>query len=474
MKYATNILFVYLMLPFFSRSQTGADCATAIPLTLDGVCRTYSTSSSTSTTVACTNNTAASPITFFSFTTNSIAEKVLIDITSPTSEPCEVLLYTSGCGTMYSSGTMCFDDGKGLWSFAHNFSIQANTTYKLRVKTTSGGNITICAKYDTPANDDCAGAISMGSTPISDNNACHSPGPGISPASLVCASTLENTAFYQFYVASDGYCLVNISNINCDNGNSNNSNGFQVGFFKGSCSALEHLGCDSNSNVGSNSFLQFTTPVLTAGTKVLIAVDGNAGSNCSYNISGVNILGVLSSNLENFTGWKTSLSNILKWTTLNETAGYYLIERSENGHNFYPIGKVDSKIRGHSKTEYNYEDHQPGQKLFYRLKHIDITGRISESHVIRIDRNDLPKLSIIVVNPVVNNRLEMIIKRAGSTQFVYTVTSASGQNFLKGIINCSNGITRFEKEIYSLPAGKYFITLINKEEQISQSFLKMH
>src|SRR6185369_15681054 len=107
-----------------------------------------------------------------SFTTNSTPDKVLIDITAPTAQPCEVMLYPSNCSFKYTSGGMCFADGKGLWSFAYNFSIQPNTTYTLRVKTTSAGNITMCAKNYTPPNDNCTGAMSISTTPVADNNAC--------------------------------------------------------------------------------------------------------------------------------------------------------------------------------------------------------------------------------------------------------------------------------------------------------------
>src|SRR5258705_9051225 len=128
-------------------AQTGVDCSNAIPLTMDGVSRNYATSSATGTAITCTGYTGSSPVTYFSFTTNSTPDKVLIDITAPTAQPCEVLLYTNSCATMYSSGCMCFDDGIGLWSFGHAFAIQANTTYKLRIITTTAVNIAISAKY---------------------------------------------------------------------------------------------------------------------------------------------------------------------------------------------------------------------------------------------------------------------------------------------------------------------------------------
>jgi hypothetical protein len=470
MKCAGIILPACLLLPIFFWAQTGADCANTIPLTMDGICRSYSTSSTIDTAVFC--GSGSSPVTYFSFTTNSTPDKVLIDITAPTAEPCEVMLYPSGCGFKYTSGGMCFNDGKGLWSFKYNFAIQPNTTYVLRVKTTSAGNITMCAKYNTPPNDDCAGALSIGTTPISDNNACETPGPGVT-ASQLCAATLENTAWYQFYVASNGNCVINIGSINCDNGVSNNSNGFQVGFFEGSCSSLSSIGCDSNSNIASNSFLQFTTPVLTAGTKVFIAIDGNAGSRCSYNISGLNILGVLSASMENFFGWKTDHSNILKWTMLNETDGSYDIERSRNGKDFVSIGRQNSKRSGNVKTDYSFEDHAPFAKSFYRIRQTDISGKGSVSNIIQLNRNDIVKLQLMLNNPV-RDLLVINVDTKTSGKFNYNIINALGQTVTNGSLFCNQGSNQFLKQISAIPQGQYWFVLSNDDEKISKAFIKMN
>lgn len=471
MKYAYLFIFA---LPVFAGAQTGVDCANAIPLTLDGVCRTYPTSSSVGTSVVCTSYTGSSPVTYFSFTTNSTPDKVLIDITAPTGEPCEVLLYSSSCGSMYSSSGMCFDDGKGLWSFADNFTIQANHTYKLRVKTTTTGDITICAKYYTPPNNDCAGATSIGTTEISDNNACNGPGTEISAVALTCGLgfTLENTAFYKFYVASDGFCVVNVSNIQCDNGDGNNSNGFQTLFFKGDCGSLELLGCQSNSNSASSSFLQFTTPSLTAGTKVTVAIDGLQGSNCSYNISGINILNVLSADLESFNGWEKESSNILKWTILHETEGNnYLIERSENGKEFYSIGKL--KSTGTFKASYSFEDQQPLRISYYRIRQQSPSGKVSLSSTIVLKRKNFSGLEINVINPVFDNNLNITIQSSQKGQFNYTISSILGQIFFVGTINCINGPVHLKKDISGLAKGKYFLTLLNSQLRETRSFVKL-
>jgi hypothetical protein len=463
------ILFIFT-LPVFASAQTGVDCATAIPLTLDGVCRNYSTSSAVGSSVVCTSYTGTSPVTYFSFTTNSTPDKVLIDVTAPGGGPCEVALYSSGCSTMYSSGSMCFDDGKGLWSFGYNFPIQANTTYKLRIKTASAGSITLCAKNYTPLNNTCNGATSIGTNLLFDNNACNSPS-SLTP-SLLCAYTLENTAFYQFYVASDGFCVVNISSINCDNGNGNNSNGFQAGFFEGSCSSLNYLGCDSNSNAAANSFLQFTTPSLTAGTKVILAIDGIQGSNCSYNISGINIMNVLSADLESFNGWESGSANLLKWTILHETeGGSYLVERSQNGKDFYPIGRLKSQV-GKSRTSYSFEDRGPMKISYYRIRQEGGDGKISLSPIIVLKRKEILELEVNIINPVINNSLDIMMHAVQKGQLSYAISSISGQTLSTGVVNCVDGTVHLQKDISSFAKGKYFVSVFNNQQRLTRSFVK--
>lgn len=179
MKPATRILFFVLLLPVFLQAQTGADCSTAIPLTMDGVCRNYATSATTDVSLHCVDNTGNAPITYFSFTTNSNPDKILINITGPSNQPVEIVMYPSNCSFAYSSSRMCFNDGNGIWSPSNSFSMSANTTYKLRVRTNAAGTINMCAKYNVPVNDNCAGALSISSTPLLDNNANHTAGPSV-------------------------------------------------------------------------------------------------------------------------------------------------------------------------------------------------------------------------------------------------------------------------------------------------------
>jgi len=449
-------------------AQTGTDCGNAISLIMDGVSRNYATSSASGTSVICTGYTGSTPVTYFSFTTNSTPDKVLIDITAPTAQPCEVLLYTNSCATVYSSGSMCFDDGKGLWSFGHAFAIQPNTTYKLRIKTTTAGNIAISAKYYNPPNNVCGGATDIGPTPITDNNACNSPGSGLNPTDL-CASTLENTAFYKYAVQTDGISIVNINNINCDNGSGNNSNGFQIGFFTGICSSLTPVSCYS----GSGGFVTASTVPLSAGTEVFVAIDGVSGANCQYEISVING-NILAISIADFIGLKKGSSNLLKWTGLKETLGnYYEIQQSDNNREYKTIGRISSIKTSSENTDYEYEDEYPSLVSYYRIKHIDQGGKSYYSKIVQLRRGNNNGVLVELSNPV-RNSINMRLTTTSADYVGITIMNLMGQAVLNDHIKCAKGTNLYTKSLSNLPSGNYYLLLRSDEIQSVTPFIKLN
>jgi hypothetical protein len=471
MNNATAILLGFLLLPFSSFSQ-GTSCGSSIPLTLDGTLRTYSASSTTQGPVVCTNYTASSPVTWFSFSTNGTGACPLISIHALDNQQCEIALYTSCSGNMsnnlQSASGMCFDDGEGLWAPSETFFTTANTTYYLRVKTSTACTISLSAQSHTPSNDDCLGATSISTTAITDNNACHHGGPGVTPVQL-CASTLENTAFYQYYVAATGPTILNISSISCDNGDGNNRNGFQIGFFSGSCGALTPLSCDS----GSGSFVQATTPSLPANTKVFVAVDGFAGSNCQYSISGLNIYGVLAAeDFKNFSAWKTSASNVLKWISTGNSRAFYDVERSADGKEFTRIGRVYKESDQNNQTDYNFEDKDPVPFAYYRIKMIGHEGTIALSQIITLSR-EVRGFEVTMQNPV-RESLNIKIQSDAPGTYRYFILNVYGQTLSDGSLTCPKGVVRLTRDISKLSSGKYFFLIGDSKLESTTAFIKMN
>jgi len=469
MKYTMLILSACLLLPILVLAQ-GSSCSSPYTLTLDGAARTYAASSSTGASVLCTAYTATSPVTWFSFTTNASGQTPLLDITAKDGNWCEIAMYT-GCNMsrdLLTSSSMCFDDGEGLWAPAQNYTVSPNTTYYLRVKTASATEIKVSAQNYTPLNNNCIGATSVDANFIKDNNATHKPSTEVTN-DQICAITIENTAFYQFYVASTGSAVININNIACDNGNLNNNTGFQIGFFTGSCGALVNLSCTS----GNGTFVQGTTPVLSAGTKVFVAIDGQGGSNCQYSIQALNAYGVLAQGFSNFSGWKNNSSNIIKWTSTNDvTADYYEIERSLNNNEFKPLGRIN-RTRSGERSDYSFEDRQPFRNTLYRIRQVSIDGKIALSDIIKIDRNEIKGLAVNIVNPATND-LTAYIESASSGKIQYSVIDMSGHVYIKDMVNCNAGITQIKKLLSHLPVGKYILKIDNSETSISKLFIKLN
>ena len=467
-------LYTILLLcqPIWLLAQTGGSCGSPFSIPLDGVTRTFSTSSSTGASVVCGYATS-SPTTWFSFTTNATATMPLLDIAAADNGNCEIAMYTS-CNvnnSLQTPSSMCFDDGEGLWAPAHNFTLTANTTYYLRIKTTTATQLTITGQNHSPTNNLCSGATPVGSIPINDNNACNRPSSEVTPAQL-CAYTIENTAFYQFYVASTGVAIINISNIACDNGANNNGGGFQIGFFTGTCGALVPLSCTAGA--GTNAFVQATTPSLSAGTKVFVAIDGDAGSNCKYSFNALNAFGVLADNeFKNFSAWKTQSANVLKWISSVNKNVRFVVERSSDGSNFTVIGEVmPANSTGQSIT-CKYQDDAPLSSGFYRVKQISSDGQIAMSNTLRIDRKSEKSSKVKVINPA-RSQLFFHINSDNNETADYTIVSPYGQTFDQGKLTLTKGVNNLSKTIAKLPAGHYVLNVSSKTFSQSVTFIKFN
>lgn len=464
-------LCLVLFTPLFSLSQ-GSSCATAIAITMDGVCRDYTISGSTGDNEICTSS-GITPITYFSVTANSTAQCMILDVTGPDNQPVEVAMYTaSNCnnGSFEPESSICFYDGTGLWAPAETFTITANKKYILRIKTNTTGTIRICGRYYTPPNDDCWGATPMGPLLINDNNACHQPGPGVTPAS-VCAPALQNTAFYYYTVDSTGESYVSLENTACDNNYGSNGSdvGYQFGLYTGNCSFLNSLTC----YVGIAANVQVYTGVLAAGTKVYMAINGIQGSNCTYSVRAMNAM-MLSATLKYFNAWIAPEGNILKWISLRELNNQaFEVQRSVDGANFTTIGTIAGQVNSTIEKKYQFNDWTAPDRCFYRLKEVNTNGKFSYSNIIEVNRSGLPRVKIKFNNPV-SRMLNMTISTSLNSTAEIFIRNMNDQVVFHDKINCNKGSNTYIRDFSFLPTGRYVITASTNEWKEVQNFLKIN
>jgi hypothetical protein len=270
-------------------------------------------------------------------------------------------------------------------------------------------------------------------------------------------------------VENTGVSIVNINNISCDNGASNNSNGFQIGFFTGSCGTLTPISCYT----GSGSFVSATTVSLSAGTEVFVAIDGVAGSNCTYEISVING-NVLASEIKEFTGWQQDKNNMLKWTTMKESPGnIYEVQRSENGRNFVTIGSITAATASSKESVYQFEDKLPGLVSYYRIRNIEVNGQSFFSKVVELRRTRPKGFTVSMVNPV-RNVLNMQILSDENARLQFTLINGMGQIMMNEKLNCIRGVNPFSKSVSALPAGNYHLFISGDKEQTVTTLVKLN
>jgi hypothetical protein len=460
------------VISIFAQGQ-GASCNTPHVLTLDSVSRDFSVSPTSGNAAECSSGFSGSgKITVFSFTTNGSGSCVLVHIaTSAPVQPAEVSLYT-GCGGtgtcqgLQTGSSVCFVDGTGYWAPSQILTLLPNTTYYLRVWTPAAGTITMSAQNYPPPNNLCSGATWISTTATDDNNACEKPSTEVTPIQL-CAFSLENTAFYTYIVESNGTSSVQLNNIECDNLNSSAETGFQIGFFVGTCGSLLKIACAT----GSGGSLSAPTGWLAAGTQVYVAIDGTAGSNCSYTITAFNAT-VLPVTLKYFTAWKRPDANRLTWMTTDEKDfSVFEIEKSTDGVNFIRIGTKAAQGGIETETTYTFDDKEMKPVQFYRLKQFDVKGNYTYSNIIRISRDDMTSAKVIFSNKI-TSLLALRVIDMPSDQLSLRIIDNSGREIKSKNVRLTPGENAVQLNTGSMPSGLYYLILSAENYKRTLSFVK--
>lgn len=457
----------------FAFSQ-GASCTNPHVMALDTVSRNYTISPTSGNAAHCNTSefSGQGKITIFRFTTNASGSCVLVHVSSSAPvQPVEIAMYT-GCGGtgtcsgLQSTSSVCFSDGEGYWAPFEQYVLAPNTTYYLRVWTPGAGTLTMSATNYPPPNNLCSGAAYISTVPRNDQNACNRASTEVTPIQL-CAFSLENTAFYTYYVEISGISSIQLNNINCDNSDLGANNGFQIGFFVGSCGSLMKIGCQT----GAGGSVSATTPWLAAGTQVFVAIDGTSGSNCSYTITAFNAT-VLPITLKYFTSWKRPDANRLTWLTTSENSfSHFEIEKSVDGANFIRIATIAGRGSSSKETSYSFDDNEIKPIQYYRLKYVDADGKYSYSNVLIVNRNDVTNTKVIFSNRITSLLALRIIDMPADNLSIRIIDN-SGRAIKSQNIKINPGENSVNVNTGSIPSGFYYLILSSENYKRTFSFVK--
>jgi len=159
----------------------------------------------------------------------------------------------------------------------------------------------------------------------------------------------------------------------------------------------------------------------------------------------------------------------LQWTTSTEiNAGYFIVERSNDGTHFSSIATVQANGNSQSEISYSKDDLSPlSGKSYYRLKMVDIDGR-SEYSPVRSVLSSAKQSAILMRNPV-SDKLELVTSTTGNgNRNEWQIINSRGQIIKKGIVSAG----RNEINVSALPAGSYWLRLNVDNQLQSLAFLK--
>lgn len=188
---------------------------------------------------------------------------------------------------------------------------------------------------------------------------------------------------------------------------------------------------------------------------------------------------VLPVNWLSFNVVKQGKDGILNWAVANEDANHhYELQRSTNGTNYTPIATVNKSTNG--STTYNYTDlnitNLGATVLYYRIKQVDINGRITYSDIrtLRLDikGNQIsifpnPAIEGFYVNiPFINpdNRIVKLNLIAANGQVMATrqITAVMASNYY------------FDIKSKAFAAGSYNLQIIAEDKIIETKRLNIN
>ncbi len=231
-------------------------------------------------------------------------------------------------------------------------------------------------------------------------------------------------------------------------------------------SSMSQIACAKYTSAASSISVNPTT--LVVGHLYYISVDNFVGYSGTFTIH-INGGGALPIELVNFSAKKEKDKTVVRWETGSEVNNdYFTIERSEDGLNFYSIGKLPGAGNSTVNLQYSFDDESPVDGTsYYRLTQTDFDGHfvIFPPVVLKNETGD-DKLKIYSVSPnPFNEKLEVRFFSPGLSSIQLIMYGSNGIIVRQENIDASVGSNTFElNNTETLKPGLYFLKLTEGDQ----------
>ncbi|HVD97013.1 MAG TPA: T9SS type A sorting domain-containing protein [Cytophagaceae bacterium] len=159
---------------------------------------------------------------------------------------------------------------------------------------------------------------------------------------------------------------------------------------------------------------------------------------------------------------------LVTWSTATElNSSYYIVEKSTDGINFTPVGKVQAKGNSSALQLYSFIDPSISSGItYYRLVEYDVDGASQYSNVKSVNKEGENDVQII---PNPNNGSFMILFNTTGLTSKIIVLNTLGQLVYEGAYSEANVRN---VDISSLASGIYYVQIITDGETLVKKMLK--
>ncbi len=180
--------------------------------------------------------------------------------------------------------------------------------------------------------------------------------------------------------------------------------------------------------------------------------------------------------LLNFNATLNNKKVALNWTTGKEKElSHFVVERSVNGIDYDEVGMVIALGNSAVKVDYSFPDvtnTKASGVLYYRLKMVDMDGRVQRSAVRLIRMGEQKELVSVAVypNPVISELRVTIPSSWQNTMVTFDLFNANGQ-VVKHVVAGKASQTE-TLNVNDLPVGLYIMKVSNGTETAVQRIVK--
>lgn len=152
------------------------------------------------------------------------------------------------------------------------------------------------------------------------------------------------------------------------------------------------------------------------------------------------------------------------WATATEqNSSHFVVERSTDGINFSPLGRVEAAGDSHSRVDYSFLDHDPVRGAnYYRLKQVDRDGAFELSRIVIALFQDRAERLRIHPNPA-NDEIHLSTDLSQDGTVTILVTDALGRILRTRYTSGTRGLFRDRLPVDMLAPGPYVLQLLGPD-----------